>query len=775
MEVPRPPPASDDDVEPPDAGTGEDYEALHTSVLALLGSDELRCAGCHNNEQLNLATGSLTDFAGRLVSQPSGVEDCEGELLVDPERPERSLLLQLVDTQRNGSACLAPMPLGTNGISATAYTALEAWVDALIAVHDGEPVASAPIRSDAADPADPFTVLRTTKYLIDGGAVTAEELASARDAEGRLVQEQFEALVRQWLAGPNFEAKRKSFFELALQQNPASGNYAQQLRNTNGVVAGGFVDTLEASWIRTAERMYQDRDDFRSLFYTTRQQVTTATLIMLKMTDNSLLRNHLGRPGRDTAMNDAREMLSANYAGRDDPLYQNDVSDWRTVELRFDPSSTDMRLNQAFADGSAASVLRQVPDGGSVTLRVPRTLCSSLAFFQMWPTNRDNRFRALVNQCLIVTLGKTFATADPTAPDIHPLPGVREQEGTFDPECMGCHKNLDPMLSAFEARFDYEHQRYRPHSQEAADYYIDASARLYGYTPGARGLGLFYSYEPFPEPYFSFRGVNAPGPDLLAVVRSMALHPDFSIGWAMKVCQWSASIRCDRNDPELIRVAQVFADSGHRLDQLFEAYFTSKLMTHTYGESTSYPGAQVSISRRAHYCHALDVRLKEARRIQGLDTNTSRTDICGRNRKLASAIPEGSSLRGATDFSLPRSNSTFSSISISNLCSEDLDQVVGRGNRTFDRDGGQATIALMVEQVLGYPRGTQLHEDAADSLNRVFAVFNASSTLCTDEAAFEAALETSPPSCGIGLSNQDAMESVFSLVCQNPALTTLGL
>ncbi|MEL6184691.1 MAG: hypothetical protein AAFU79_08720, partial [Myxococcota bacterium] len=140
------------------------------------------------------------------------------------------------------------------------------------------------------------------------------------------------------------------------------------------------------------------------------------------------------------------------------------------------------------------------------------------------------------------------------------------------------------------------------------------------------------------------------------------------------------------------------------------------------------------------------------------------------------AIPEGSSLRGAVEFNLPRANSTFSSISIANLCSEDLGDLIGRGtSRTLDRDGGDETLGLMVEQVLGFPRGTEMYSDAMDGLQRVFAVFRASSTRCADEAEFEAALATSPPSCGLGLSNQDAMESVFSLVCQNPALTTLGL
>lgn len=754
-----------------------DADALHAAMLEMLGSGEVRCASCHDGAQLNLASGSITDFANRLVGRPSRSVDCAGELLVDPERPERSLILQLIDANRSEPACLASMPLGTSGVSEADFARFERWIDALIAAHEGAPVASAPVRSDVAVPARPFDVLNNTKYLIDGRAVTADELASAQDAQGRLDQEAFEGLVQTWLDGENFNAKRWRFFELALQQNPASSRYVQQLRNTVGVNAQRLVDSLEQSWIRTAERIYREQRDFRSVFYTTRQEVTTSMLLMLAMTDNPNLRNHLGRAKKGIEINDARATLSSNYSGDDGALFASDLSDWRTVELRFDPNSTAMRDNAGFADGSVAAALRAVSEGGFVTLRTPRTLCSSLPFFQMWQTNRDNRFRALVNQCLIVTLGETFATADPTSPAVHPLPGLRAQEVGSDPECMGCHKNLDPMLSAFEAHFDYEHQRFRPHSQEAADFYVNSAAAYFGYTPGARGLGLFYAYEPFPEPYFSFRGANTPGTDLLSVVRSIATHPDFAMGWAMKVCQWASSVRCDKSDPELQRIARDFSDSGFRLDRLFQAFFSSKLTTHTYGEATSYPGAQVSVSRRAHYCHALDVRLQEVRRLRGLNSGTSSTDICGNNQKLSEAVPEGNSVRGAVDFNLPRSSSAFSSISISNMCSANLGTLIARGNsRTFDRDGAQQTIALMVEQMLGFPPGTQMHADAMDALSRIFAVFSdASLSTCANEAEIEAALSTTTPTCGLGLSNQDAMENVFSLVCQSPALTALGL
>ena len=767
----------------PDAGSGRQTD-VHATTLALMNSEAVRCAGCHDNERLNLKTGSLEEFAARLVNQASGSEACAGELLVDPDQPERSLLLKLINAGRTEASCIAKMPLGSNGVAPEHFETFKAWVDRLIVAYrqnggmnNGGPN-EPPVTSDRAQPADVFAVLRKAKYLIAGTAVTAEELAAARDPQGGLNQSAFQTLVREWLASPDFDTKRWSFFRLALQQNPADSNYRQQLRNSVGIEAAPIIQNLEDSLVRTAERIYQNEEDFRSLIWTNRLEVTTATLIVLKMTDNPRMIGRLGNFEKNNGINNLRTILSTNYNGRSDPLYQNDISDWRTVELQYAPDSTDMQTTDGFEGGTNLTRLRSVAAGDTVRLRTPRTICSSPAFFQMWQTNEDNRFRAQVNQCLILALGSTFATGDPTTPDVHPFPGVRTSEVPEGSECMGCHKNLDPMVSSFEAHFDYENQRFRPNSQASVDHYIAEAARALNYDPDAQGRGPRYFYETFPAPYFSYQGVNEPGEDLFSFLRSVAMHPDYAIGWARKVCQWASSIPCKRQDPEMVRVAEAFKASGYRLDKLFEAFFTSKLITHTYADADNdYPGAQVSVSRRAHYCHALNVRLREARRVQGRSNVDSNTDLCASNRKLSEGIPEGAALRGSTDFNLPRSNSPFSSISVANLCSSKIDRVVGSGSRTFRRNDSEAeqTIGVMVAQVLGFPEGTPQHADAAEGLNKVYSVFRGTLPTCSDKAAFEAALSTDEPTCGLGLSEQAAMENIFSLVCQNPALTTLGL
>ena len=785
-----------------DGGDGGDTQApptnrqeQHEQTLALMASPALGCANCHSARdgaagELNLETGTLEEFAARLVTRRSASQSCTDELLIDPDNAARSLFLNLVSPNVGNTACVAKMPLGSNGVSEADFEILQLWVDSLIATYleqddgdfdvggGGEDDMTGVVSSEVATPADPLDVLMRIKYVATGTAVTQSELDAATDGSNGLDAAALSSLVEDWLATEDFAEKRQSFFKLALQQNPADKNYVQQLRNTRNLQPGDVVSNLEASLIRTAERIYADGEDFRSLFWTTRHEVTTATLLVYKMLDNPVMRNRVGNFDKGNPVNSLAQAIRENYSGRDDPLFQNDRSDWRTVELRFFPQSSDMQDPAGFSDGSNAALLRDVGDNGVVVLRTPRTLCSSPSIFQMWPTNRDNRFRALINQCLIMAVGDSFATGDPTTPDIHPFPGVDLNQIPEGTECMGCHKNMDPMASAFEAHFDYDHQRFRPNTQESADFYRQLSGDYYNYDPAQRRN--YFPFESFPLPYFSYKGVNQPGTDLFSFVRSVAEHPDFAVGWAVKVCTWASSVPCNRQDPEIQRIATVFADSGYQLDRLFHAFFTSRLATHTYAvDINQYPGAQVSIARRDHFCHAVRVRLRESRRAQTrTDGNINQnTDLCASNRKLSEAVPDGSVQRGATGFNLPTSNTPFSSISVANLCSSNLERLVGNGSRTFSVNSANAetTIDLIASQFLGFPEQTPQYASAVASLNRVYELYRQSSPECSTPAELENALDNSGPACGLGLSDQQAMESVVSLACQNPALTTVGL
>lgn len=787
--------------------TDQANKAAHEAVIELMAAGELRCALCHSNEGgsnngVNLESGSLSDFSRRLVNVNPVANGCVNELLIDAENPEQSLFLKLVNPNNTNTECLSKMPLGSSGVSAESYSQLVDWVNVLIVdylkpndtdsgpgtpgdddfeVDPSNPNDNAVDTSATATPLNAFQVISKVKYIAAGTAVTKAELDAVQNSEGKLVQSEFEALVKGWLQSDDFIEKRRYFFELSLQQNPSDGNYTKQLRNSGPSFARAFTDNLEESYIRTAERIADAGEDFRTLLTTTKLEVTTATLLVFKMLDNAGLITRTGNFTKNNSINDLTKVIKDNYSREidndysNDPNYQRDTSDWRTVDLRYEPNSREMETLDGFQDGTNLTSLRAIRDQDSVSLRTPRTLCSSPSFFQVWGTNQDNKFRAVVNQCLIIALGSTFSPGDPTSLAMHPVPGVDTNEISEGSECMGCHKNLDPMKSAFEKHFDYGHQRFLPNSQRSVDHYNDQSVELFSYNLNVNSLP--YSLKSFESPYFSYRGVNEASDNLLTFLQSMVNHPDFAIAWAQKVCQWASSAQCSRQDPELIRIAQGFVTSGYNINTLFELFFTSKLVTHSSSDAdTTYPGAKVSIARRDHYCHAIQVRLREVRRSRGLSNINENTDVCARNRKLAQAIPVGITERGAADFTLPTSISPFSTISLENLCSSGAGQLVGLGSRTFSRRSGDAqdTLKLMVTQVLGYPEQTPQFIEASEGLNQLYNVFRTTSS-CSDNAAFESALSEAVPSCGLDLSEQGAMESAFSLVCQDPSLTTLGL
>ena len=56
---------------------------------------------------------------------------------------------------------------------------------------------------------------------------------------------------------------------------------------------------------------------------------------------------------------------------------------------------------------------------------------------------------------------------------------------------------------------------------------------------------------------------------------------------------------------------------------LFASFFASMLMTRTSNTlETTAPGAQVSVARFGHYCHAMDARLSDIRVAQGHTPNS---------------------------------------------------------------------------------------------------------------------------------------------------------
>ncbi|MEL6543888.1 MAG: hypothetical protein AAFQ82_04635, partial [Myxococcota bacterium] len=202
------------------------------------------CTSCHddtpdfNGAGLDLVSEGLAE---RLINRPSVNPSCAENVVVSLDNPAASLLLRSVAPARyadgaNPECDLPIMPLvGDARLDEDEVTCLENWVRSL--EGPTEPV-DPPLNGDA------FTVLSKTKYIMHGGAITADELDRVSDAEGNIINEALQAVVAEWMTTPEFFAKRRQFLRLTLQQDPADTNYFLQFRNTIGLTTAPLRDNL---------------------------------------------------------------------------------------------------------------------------------------------------------------------------------------------------------------------------------------------------------------------------------------------------------------------------------------------------------------------------------------------------------------------------------------------------------------------------------------------------------------------------------------------------
>ncbi|MBO85235.1 MAG: hypothetical protein CL927_07740 [Deltaproteobacteria bacterium] len=704
------------------------------------------CLACHGADAERAGGGlnlTASEREASLVGVASNSPGCAEEVLVNVDNPMASMLLHNVAADRYfgevGSECSPiPMPLGgASVLPEDDVDCLEEWIRTRNANDDPPDVTYA---------APALTVLTRVKYVLNGGAVTADELGLASDTDGELLPEGLEQLVQTWMSMDRFRDKRRQFLELHLQQIPSDGDYYNQYRNTGTKAMIPVRDALNHSMIRTAERIIDNGEDFRSIVNTTTWEVTTATLLALKMADNPMILKPNGVWPKNNAINDLR------YVTRDLGLYDRelDSADWRTVTLVHNPSSTDMTTEADFMDPDQAAALRAVPDGGSIELRSPRMgFFSSPAFFQVWPTNSDNDFRVIINQAVIVATGQTFSAGDTTqlAGD-----GAAVDEELFprDSSCYGCHKNLDVMRPAFLAVYDHTNTRH-----------TDADPTL-------------------PRPGFSFQGQSVEVNGLQEWADALANHPDFAVAWVLKLCQWASSAECSATDESVQVLAWDFASSGYDLTELFASFFTSPLVTQTSDRlDTVAPGAQVSLARYGHYCSAMRARLSDIRVAQGhADELPAQLDLCredGPTSVLSASLPRDQVVRGSTSLHQPRDATAMVSIAFEGMCSVSAEEIVDASDRAaFHPRNPTQALDLMNGLLLGFPPGTDTHDRTGDLLERTFRALTASPA-CTSPGDFRAALASDGPTCGLELTDENALRDIWTMACQSPSLTGVGL
>ena len=637
------------------------------------------------------------------------------------------------------------------------------------------------------EPVSPAVYLGKVKNLLTGVPPTPAELAAVTADPSTL-----RGMVDGWVASPEGQAKLRVFFMQAFQQTQITRNeLVDQIGNGDSLDGSGTAQTnlvanIKESVARTALAWTGTGKPLNELARTRKLQLTTALMSYLAfvdargVTDRGSVndRYYLSLPaverpdagftvqlgvatgkvdpanletqvwGVQPASADAgtfpacatapnsttRALKSRGNFSRDlfnlllghvpdDPSFSgtgtlpcrafnttpqfldSDFTDWREVT---------MRAPVAGESPSSFWDLAKLRASSEVVVTLPRAgFFTTPAFFANWQTNPSNQDRVTMNQTLIVALGKSFDGNGSTVPISE---NGLDEEHASDPACYACHRTLDPMRQFFRQSFTIQ----------------------YGLQTDAGVIAQ--------NGEFAFDGVTATGTGrgVLDLADLLATHPRFAVAWAQKLCTWADSAPCSEDDPEFLRVANAFRDSGHDFRVLAREMFSSPLITGTAATKTfTDRGYVVSISRADHLCAALSSRL-------GL---TNACQVNGTTRGLSATLPADAYSRGSETPVLTADTSLFYRSITENLCRALADQVVDVGTTPrFSSKTPAAAVDDMVRSVMALVDGDARQAGATTILNEHYA----------------AAVKT-------GATARDALKSTFVLACSSPTAVSVGL
>jgi hypothetical protein len=398
-----------------------------------------------------------------------------------------------------------------------------------------------------------------------------------------------------------------------------------------------------------------------------------------------------------------------------------DFTTWKMVSIR-QPE-----------DGEHTARFYDIPlmrSAHELVLKVPRiSFFSTPAFNGRWQTNDSNQARVLINQTLIVALGKPIDTTNKTQPK---TPWKHIDKNLQNPTvCHECHVALDPMRQFFRQTYTLYGSR-QDDSSEAG-------------TPGE----------------FAFQNVLAHGSGVSDLATLLANHPLFATAWTQRLCTYGASEPCDETDPEFLRLVELFKSTHYNWKMLVEAVFSSPLVSGLQKTRTAeVEGQAFPVIRQEHLCAMLSNRLGIPD-VCGLDPNQP---VFSRIvRTLAASWPSGQYSRGSATPALPVAPSLLTRGGMESLCADLSHRLVDTDQRSFPfkflfADGkpspfsssdSNAAIQSMVTKLMG------LTSDRAAGPASIL------------QEHFAAARES-------GASATDALKSTFVLACLSPYVAGMG-
>ena len=398
-----------------------------------------------------------------------------------------------------------------------------------------------------------------------------------------------------------------------------------------------------------------------------------------------------------------------------DPQFaDNEFDTWKMVTIR-PPNAGE--VTTTFYD------LVKLRNGSELVLNVPRIGFFSTPVFQAaWSTNSGNQARVSLNQTLIVALGHPVNGFDVMKPTTEAA--LDSQHAAPGSTCYGCHETLDPMRQFFR-------QSYNLQGHEQTDTAVSS-------VPAS----------------FALDGVAVGGTGVADLTDILAKHPRFAKAWTQKLCYYANSVACSEDDPEFLRVADVFTKSSYSWKVLVREIMISPLTTYaSHTKSAGANGVTISIARKRHLCALLGNRL-------GI------VDPCGLNdliikgqglrplTAMALNVPADGYARGSEAPTVMADPSLFTSAATENVCQLVATQVVDVGTPPkYSSAKPEDAISDFVHNLMAIPpsdpRAAQLEAVLTDHFNQA----KASSTRPTSATT--------------------ALQSTFMLACMSP--TTLGI
>ncbi len=711
------------------------------------------CMLCHNAQIFGANGGGLNlespDLGREIlgVASRNGDASCSDELLIDPVAPEDSLLLKLINedlhAELNQTDCQRqPMPQTRNFMSDDEFQCVSRWVEHVAATQ--MPVSSSSASSTAAFmPSTAAEALSKAKYILHGGAPTAEELAIF-DGDSTATPAKMKTLIEQWEQTPEYEYKLSRYFKVAFQVaalgESGRDRYIQQfwkLDKTSDEFKP-FTETMIASlddtYVNTALDIYNNERPFSEVINGRKWRVNTAVLAALAYTDNG-----------------------AGWSGKkpyDDHFAKNihfkasDFTDWRTITIAQGTTPFAYSGSAAFLDS-----LRALNDGDTITTRYPRIgFFNSPSFLGTWSTNVDNQFRVNAHQTVITALDQIFDPSDAT--EHLRSDGIPLDHAGEDTVCFQCHRHMDTMRLAFM------------NTQNINNHAIVPTDDL--------------------KPTFSFFGVSKNFTTMDELANILAEHPDFPVAWIQKLCMWGNSQRCEETDNEFKRIVQFFKNNNFNYRLTVREFFSSPLFTGSSSTKThEEKGFMVSIARGDHLCASMENRLNALKTInntQGLDRRGNAIEVCRPptdskrlklDEKHFGIVPPDGFNRAKKDFVQVTQVGAFSTKSLDLKCAQlarhsinNNDQGIININQNLD-----TTYTQLVEQVMGLPSNHPRHSKNKDELKRIYQI-STNDNACSSE---EAALEQDSVTCGLGLNKLSALRNVFFAACTSPDILSMGM